>query len=366
MAESSRQMHKDFARWYQPVSLGDVAERRSARWDAIEGIVTDATRETVEALLRFAFGGRANPAPQHAEAIRKAFQDADASFDVHGSHRELQILAGATLGVLMEGSTQEGARASLAATTATFGGARLPDLPMNLGQLGEAAIRLRAAANRKRPGVTEMLNVATPRVDFSGAVKQIREQSDFGSVIEAFSLAGQDTTASLKALAQRQGKALEVVTTFLEIQDEELQILWWLFGQRSDGLDCQFGDIPQNSAPLVLASELADHTTLLPGPASVKGILSRAGLDECQPLPITTAVNSCPVHWLESLGSDAEDLSPLSTPIHWAIKRQLETGAGDAWVAGWAASTGIAADVALPPLLIGELFYRERLLLLFE
>ncbi|MOA64383.1 hypothetical protein D3C78_1904110 [compost metagenome] len=59
------------------------------------------------------------------------------------------------------------------------------------------------------------------------------------------------------------------------------------------------------------------------------------------------------------------DPSPVSTPLHFAIKRQLETGPGEAWVAGWAAATGIDAQYALPGLTLGELFYRERLLVLF-
>jgi hypothetical protein len=58
--------------------------------------------------------------------------------------------------------------------------------------------------------------------------------------------------------------------------------------------------------------------------------------------------------------------SPLSTPLHAAIKRQLETGAGEAWVPGWAASTDVDATHTLPSLILGELFYRERLLLLFR
>jgi hypothetical protein len=52
-------------------------------------------------------------------------------------------------------------------------------------------------------------------------------------------------------------------------------------------------------------------------------------------------------------------------PLHFAIKRQLETGPGDAWIAGWSATVGAPSDLTLPSLTLGNLFYRERLLLLF-
>jgi hypothetical protein len=58
--------------------------------------------------------------------------------------------------------------------------------------------------------------------------------------------------------------------------------------------------------------------------------------------------------------------SPVSTPIHYGIQRQTEIGDGDAWIAGWAAAVGVPATIAVAPLTLGLLFYRERLLLLFD
>ena len=76
-------------------------------------------------------------------------------------------------------------------------------------------------------------------------------------------------------------------------------------------------------------------------------------------------MNAADSTWLQGL-VDEVNPSFLSTPLHEAIKRQLETGAGDAWVAGWAATTALNDDYALSGLALGNLFYRERLLMLFE
>src|SRR5690606_38486838 len=100
-----------------------------------------------------------------------------------------------------------------------------------------------------------------------------------------------------------------------------------------------------------------------PGPPSVKAILSRAGLKEQKNVAVSDAVNAPRSAWLQELVEHV-DPSPLSMPLHFAIRRQLETGAGQAWIPGWAASTGIDAAHALSVLALGELFYRERLLLL--
>jgi hypothetical protein len=204
-----------------------------------------------------------------------------------------------------------------------------------------------------------------PKVDFSKAAAKVRAQNDWNGVAEAFTLAGEELRASLGSLSQRHVRAIDDVDNFIRIQDEELQMLWWLVGERSDIYDCPFDAVEADAQPLVFAAELARSTEFLPGPPSVKGILSRAGLNDGRKLTVTAAVNASKPEWLKRLMSDV-DPSPLSTPLHAAIKRQLETGAGEAWVPGWAASTEIDAAHTLPSLILGELFYRERLLLLFQ
>jgi hypothetical protein len=158
MGDSARPMHQDFARWYEAVSVGDAAMRRNARWEGVVSLLTQAEREMVEALLRLAYGGRAAPAAQAVQTIRQAFKDADETFDMNGNDRELQVLAGAALAALMEDrESGEAPAAALAATTASLGGARKTNLPMNLAALGEAAILRHGEANRKRPALGDIV-----------------------------------------------------------------------------------------------------------------------------------------------------------------------------------------------------------------
>ena len=356
----NRPMHDEFARWYGAVSLGDDQTRLQSRWEGVCAVVESADRSTVEVLLRLAHQSRQQPEADVVEAIRRAFKAADQTFEMSGNNPELRILASICLAVLMETDEDVGAVAALTATTAEFGGARRPGISMDLGAIGETALIRLGDANRKRPSLDGSIEVPR-RFGFADASTKVDEQT-WESVSEAFKLAANKTRAAIKQLAETQASAIRAIEYFLRVQDEELQMLWWLTSQRSWKLDRSFEDIPADARPLVLASELAEHTQFLPGPPSVKGILSRAGLKEQGKVRIADSVNAADPAWLQRLVDNME-LSFVSTPLHAAIKRQLETGAGEAWVAGWAASTGVNYDYALSGLALGNLFYRERLLL---
>lgn len=352
-------MHEDFGRWYGAVSLGGDQPRRQARWEGVSNIVRDADRNTVEALLRLAHRSRQAPAAAVVKTVRQAFKATDEAFEMSGNDRELQILAGACLTVLMEKNKHVGAVAALSVTTAGLGGARRPDLPMDLPALGETAINRRGEINRRRPSITADLSGEPPQVDFEEVATALIEEQSSESFAAAFKLVADTTFSAIQQSAKTQATTVD---RFLRIQDEELQMLWWLIGQRSSEYDCAFDAIPTDARPLVLASELARNTQFLPGPPSVMGILSRAGLKEHQEVQIAAAANAADSEWLrKSIG----EVNPsfLSTPLHAAISRRLETGAGEDWVAGWAATTGVNKDHALSGLVLGNQFYRERLLL---
>ena len=364
MADVTAQtMHQDFARWYSAASLGNDQRRRQARWDGVYRVVSDADRDTVEGLLRLAHRSRKMPTTV-VQAIRLAFKAADDAFEMSGNDRELAILSGACLAVLMQTNQSVGPAAALSATTAGLHGGRRPDLPMDLASLAEPEIARWGGANRERPSLSSCLPSDPLRVDFEKAASKVGQQS-WEAVSEAFELAANATHLALERIAAGRSTLVRAVEGFLRVQDEELQMLWWLTARRSSDYNCTFDAIPSDARPLVLAKELADQTQFLPGPPSILGLLSHAGLKQRKRIPIPVAVNAADSGWLqEALGE--LNPSPVATPLHDAIKRQLDTGPGDDWVAGWAASTGVAAAHALSGLTLGNLFYRERLLLLFE
>ena len=231
---------------------------------------------------------------------------------------------------------------------------------MDLSAPGENAISRWGTARRKRPSLMIRSRGKPMARGLTEIADKLASEQSWETLADGFRLVAAETGA-MGRLFGAQAKAAEAVDEFLRAQDEELDMLWWLTGQRSVDCDCTFDAIGSNARPLVLAKELADKTTCFPGPASVKGILSRAGLREGEKVSIAAAVNAAAAQWNRwELG--ATDPSPVSMPVHTAIKLRWETGSDVAWTETWAASVGVEDGYALSALTLGNLFYRERLL----
>lgn len=358
-------MHTDFARWHSTIEIGDDAIRRQKRWQGVSNIVNHADSEIVETLIRLVFQTRHLPAPAILQKIRQFFREADDIFDMHNNDREIKILASVCLAVLMSRGGDIGAKVALAATTTAFGNARISDdIPMDLLILAEHAIGLISEDHRKRPELVGDILGKAPKIDFQESVVKIEEAQNFSGVTEAFKLTSKAVQKAINTITQQQSKAILAMNDFIRIQDEELQMLWWLTGRFSWDYDCMFETVPANIKSLVFANELAESTQFLPGPPSIKALLSRAGLKEKKSIKISAAINTADETWLQKLVDEIEP-SPVTTPLHFAIKRRLETGGTDAWVAAWAATVNVNADYSMTELTLGSLFYRERLLILF-
>lgn len=356
-------MHQDFPRWYAAVSLADEGSRRDVRWNGVEALLAETDADSIEGLLRLALGGRNPPTNQAVQKIRQSFRNEDETFELSGNERELQILAAATLVALMEDvevDVDVACLAALGAVTASFGKVRKADLPMDLAAIAEAAVVRLGDETRKRPDLEAIFPSEPPKIDFEKAAAKVREQPNWEGVAAAFGLAAEASKVGMRTLAQRNAKALKSVSRFLGIQDEELEMLWWLIGRRSFDMNCGFDSVNDDARPLVFAAELARATWALPGPRSVVALLERAGVGNKKAVTIPAVINSLPSDWLAAQVNDFEP-SPLSQPLHFAIKRQLETGPGEAWVAGWAATTEIDAALSVLPLAMSVQFYRERL-----
>ena len=174
--------------------------------------------------------------------------------------------------------------------------------------------------------------------------------------------AASDKAARVTAI--RASRVMDCLASYVMAADEELQMLWWTVGDRSIDLNVPFGSVPAAAQPLVFAHELADLTVRVPGPPAVDALLARAGLKLRSQLAVSAAIAAVSEDWI---GMVLEGVvpSPVTSPIHEALRRRQETGSGEAWLAGWAASTGLPSTSGLTPMAVARQFYRERLLLLF-
>lgn len=352
-------MHADFPLWYREVGIDENRDRLQRRWNGVATFVRGMTDKGWEDALRVVFRAKAAPTEEGIGQIRKIFKEADEMFDMHGNDREVEILCAASLAVLIERNDNVAAAGALATSTAAFSGARTAELPMDLRGLAEIAIKRIAEENRKRPNLQQVLGNVSP-VSFAAAKEKL-QQWDQNGVGAAFDVAGTAVAATLENLRKQLGTVTERTGKFIAIQDEELEMLWWVFGERSEALNLPFKDVGAKAQPLVFGKELADATKFLPGPGSAEGLLQRAGLKDNKKISIPEAVNAADTSWLKS-SMPSTAVSPLTRPIHFAIGRKLETNDDNAWIAGWASSSGIDEKQSFSALTLGTLFYRERLL----
>ena len=354
-------MHQHFAKWYADVSVGDDDSRRESRWEGITEMVSNVQFEDLETLLQLCFGVRTKPDAQKTSMLFEPFGKSDPTFDIAENEREVRILAGAALVVLMEDFNQSlGNKAALGVCTAGLCGQRTHDLPQDLIALGETAIRRRAEANRTRPKVYVEPPAVQINVNVDQLSERLSESFEPDTVAQAFPKFGKLVQSKISALTKWQASGMQSLEDFLDIQDEELEMLWWLMGEYSSTCDCSFTKVPAKARALVFSAELADITKVLPGPTAIAALLSRGGLSDRRKTDIVSVVNAVSETWLAERVS-AKHTSPLVTPIHEAVKRRLETGEKEAWVAGWAAVAGVSGTLELRPLDIAMQFYREAL-----
>lgn len=356
-------MIQDFPRWLAITMVTRDETCQNARWNAISMLASNIEGASVETLLRLAIKSRQQPSPDHVQKIRETFYAADNTFEMRGNDRELQVLAASTLAAAMTLSDNHAAYAATAVAATMINDSRKPNLPIDLARLSEAALARIGEISRKRPHLSSFTTLDVPKLDFEQAAAKGKEGS-WPHVGEAFTLAADSARTAITAVVKRQARFAGLIDKYLRVQDEEVQMLWWLTGAHSLDISCRLDAVPVDWQPLLFAKELAVLTTLLPGPRSVRALLSRAGLKERNTIALKDVINAPDANWLETFMSSAEP-SPVTTPIHFAIKRRLETGAGDAWVSGWAAATELPADLALSPLVISLHFYRERLMFAF-
>jgi len=168
----------------------------------------------------------------------------------------------------------------------------------------------------------------------------------------------------MQQFADRQADFEKWALRYISIQDEELNMLWWLQGGRTQAGEL-FEKIPREQQPFVLARDLAEATFALPGASAISSLLERAGIKDEEPLEIAAAIQALPIEWLRVAlpEADKHKASPVTTPLHEGIRRRLEVRGEDSWIAGWASVCNIDKTTRLTPLRLADLCYCEQLLI---
>lgn len=355
------EMSPDFARWYADTFM-DTGGIRQLRWQGVVAASTKPSFKTIEVCIRLAFSSNVPAAGWKNEALTEAhatvvstLAGGDASFDPSRSARELQVLAAAALSRMFASE----ADAAIGVVTASFAGARDPDLPMDLLGLAQKALIALSGRQHLRADPKPPQNVAK-KLEFSVSADAMQSMDATLWSTELTRLRD-SAGAAIATLAREHDRTINLLQRRLALDEEELQILWWLIGGFSRHLDMPFKDIDREARPLRIASELGEMTEISPGPASVSALLTRAGVgsEECT---VEEAVNAVDLEWAKKV-SESANVSAMTTPLHFALEKRAELGSDDMWQPGWTGLTGLKANTSMSAARMAELFYREYLFL---
>jgi hypothetical protein len=121
MADATQStMHADFPRWYREVGFGEDRDRVQRRWNAISSLIPTLDQHAVENILRVVFHAKAAPAAEVIARFREAFRAADDLFDMQGNDREVEVLCGTMIAVLLEKGGSVPPRVAPPITTSTL------------------------------------------------------------------------------------------------------------------------------------------------------------------------------------------------------------------------------------------------------
>lgn len=348
-------MQNEFSSWYASMSFQQDSAFTAKREAAIDAYVKTVTKSSLALLAKLAFRLKLHMSSPEVAELRHAFGDEATQ---PGDDELLMLSASALAAAMNSESDSVTALAATVVASVSCGGLRELKQPMDLVGLSDNALRQLSETSRRRPSLKQA-RLVTPAVDKDDAVLQ--QALNAGNMPEAVQTLIVATNKAISAIARRQREFEVAVQRYVDIQDEELDILWWLEGGHSFDLGLNFSKVAPEHLPLAMARELTGLTKILPGPPALSSLLSRTGLLDAPPQSIPDAVQSMPEVWLNQAidGLVADGVSATLTPILFAMQRRHEVEGKDDWIAVWGTTTGLTCDAQLSPLQLAVAAYRE-------
>lgn len=351
-------MENEFAAWYSGLSLNEDANYFAKRLASIKELIKECQGNDWELLTQISFRIKIQMSSSEVAALRgKLTGDLAAPGD-----EELILLAAAALALQMQDDSGEAVIVATMVSTASCASLRPLNQPMDLVGISENVIRRLAETSRRRP-VLEAQKAPKSALD-TAEVSAFVARAAEGAHAEVAQSIVTSTNKILTGLAKRQAAFEAAVQRYVLVQDEELDILWWLLGDYCNDLSLHFKDIPAAQRPLAIARELARLTTVLPGPSAITSLLTRAGVSAAPRCSITEAVQAMPLKWIAEALQDfpAGESARYTKPVLFAFVRHQELEGGDGWVQGWSTLTGLNTTDELDPLQLAQAAYREFIL----
>ena len=354
-------MIKNLSNWYRPATFGVERDTIELRSQAIIALLENINESEIHDLVRIVFGHKSN-SQDFLDKFRGFFQDTDVSFQSSGNDNEMLTLAGCALAACIQEGFETSSLAALSILTTSCFSARETVVPIDLIGMSTSQIINDSLRRRSRPPIDDFNSVNLPDKKLAGIFEQIAQQTEMANLAQKLREACSELNDIQLKYQKNIAKETEALRRLVMIQDEELQLLWWMIRQWSDSFDLPISNISKHALPIYLAIDTAKMTPYLSEAPSLKSIYYSLGLRFSEMLAIPEAINACENDAISKM-KFTDKVCPLIFPIHTAINRAFETGTGDDWIPGWRAVCKIDDRYRISSLDLAMQLHRECKLL---
>lgn len=240
------------------------------RLEPFDKISEDLDRDRTLDLVRFYFG---LPVAGDTGWFSTPFTDADAAFSMITNKREVSIIAMALLA--NEIAVYEDSFAALAVLVASALGRREPAVWPQFVEIVSAAARDFAISER-RVSKPKQINVRALSDDLGGSEEDIITAMDLAQLNTVLKKLNADSQEMDEHLASQVSAGLKLLRDDIATLREEKDMLWWLIGGQSDGLQQPYASMKEGKSAYMIGFDLAKLCRTPFGPYASGYLITKA------------------------------------------------------------------------------------------
>jgi hypothetical protein len=329
MDYNDTKQHKNFSTWLRESQLELDRVSLTSRWVTVHRLINDISTEHALFLVQYLYGY--SPSAEDLEWFQSEFQTDDDMFvmDESDNKKELLNLASIIITLMLEdvqGKPFEEQFYSVFGTyilAVNLLGLRKLHSKMPIVEMAKNVVDNYAKEARKRGSLPEdeQSNWEQKKIEASIEAIDIGDGESIAASIKCLAGVAQN---SITTLRKNNNKLNLFIKDLISVQDEELNILWWLINGYSSTEDCAFSEMSADDKSMFLAIELAEQTAFNVEVPSINILFKKSGIKQDEEKSLKDFIDS--ISSVESISKIEVEVEDIHTPILYAIKQRVSLG----------------------------------------
>ena len=353
-------MHNDFANWYQSTNIDNNSEKLELRWKGIKQVSDKLNYVQIPNLVKIAF---CRGDDEEAESrFKEEFKKHDPGFLMNENDHEIAVLASSVLAFEMSAEYDDADLIATSILTTYFYEERKPEAKFDLIGIANNTITKKSHSARTRPAYKDITFPNITQQNIIDKISELDQQPDWDKTREIMQYMTEQILSHTNKNRTALQNHIEPVWDYITVQDEELEMAWWLVNKWCQLAEKPFNKVPPDMRALLFGKEIADMLHVYIEPPSLVGMLSNTGVGKNK-LTVPEAVNACGTENLSKF-QNLTDACTTLTPIHYAISRAIETECEESWIPAWHNVCGISETKKFSAIDIATQLHRECVVLM--